>query len=207
MTNARERYTLAELTEAAGVSVRTVRYYIAEGLLPPPVGSGPKSYYTRSHLDRLRAIGRMRANYLPLREIRRRLGAMSEEQIRAFALEEPAEAEEAAQSADDGERRKVQARRPIATAASIAETPMYDVALNRLGAADFDMDDIDWEPPASVAARPDIPQAAAKPPAETETWHRFKLGDEAELLIRSSLLRRRRDRVEWLIDWARRVFR
>ncbi|HEU5433466.1 MAG TPA: MerR family transcriptional regulator, partial [Thermomicrobiales bacterium] len=99
MTNAQERFSLAELTEAAGVSVRTVRYYISEGLLPPPVGSGPKSYYTRSHFDRLRAIGRMRANYLPLREIRRRLGAMSDQQIRALATEETAEAEEAAETA------------------------------------------------------------------------------------------------------------
>ena len=44
--------TLAELTEAADVSVRTVRYYIAEGLLPPPEGSGPGSAYARGHLDR-----------------------------------------------------------------------------------------------------------------------------------------------------------
>ena len=31
-----EEMTLSELVEGAGVSVRTVRYYIAEGLLPPP---------------------------------------------------------------------------------------------------------------------------------------------------------------------------
>ncbi len=39
-------YSLEELTERAGVTVRTVRYYIAEGLLPPPVGGCPRSAYT-----------------------------------------------------------------------------------------------------------------------------------------------------------------
>ena len=202
MTNARERYSLAELTEAAGVSVRTVRYYIAEGLLPPPVGSGPKSYYTRSHLDRLRAIGRMRANYLPLREIRRRLGAMSEQQIRSLAMEEPAEAEEAAEPAEEIAAERVAAAQAIFGAADFEEAPMAPAASFRY------RDEGIWpEAPAGSPTRAAIAETRAESPAEQETWHRFTLGDDAELLIRSSLLRRRRDRVEWLIDWARKVFR
>ncbi|MBL8128342.1 MAG: MerR family DNA-binding transcriptional regulator, partial [Chloroflexia bacterium] len=41
MTAPSPTMTLADLTEAADVSTRTVRYYIAEGLLPPPEGAGP----------------------------------------------------------------------------------------------------------------------------------------------------------------------
>jgi DNA-binding transcriptional MerR regulator len=197
MTNAQERFSLAELTEAAGVSVRTVRYYISEGLLPPPVGSGPKSYYTRSHLDRLRAIGRMRANYLPLREIRRRLGAMSEQQIRAFATEQTAGSEEAAEPAEVAEAPERMTARSMASATSARPLFMLADPLEVNEAAPA------WIP--AAGAKAETPEAIA--PAESETWHRFKLGDEAELLIRSSLLRRRRDRVEWLVDWARKVFR
>lgn len=68
-----QRLSLAELVDEAGVTVRTVRYYIAEGLLPPPMGTGPSSYYTRDHLDRLQLIGRLKDGYLPLKEIKRRL--------------------------------------------------------------------------------------------------------------------------------------
>ena len=57
--------TLRELTDAAGVSVRTVRYYIAEGLLPPPEGSGPASAYTAAHLDRLRLIHQLQGGLSP----------------------------------------------------------------------------------------------------------------------------------------------
>src|SRR5829696_5916655 len=77
-----ERLTLSELTATADVSVRTVRYYIAEGLLPPPEGSGPGSAYTPGHLDRLRLIQRLKEAYLPLKEIRRRLSGLSDDEVR-----------------------------------------------------------------------------------------------------------------------------
>lgn len=79
--NGEARYSLAELTEAAGVSLRTVRYYIAEGLLPPPLGSGPASFYTPAHLDRLKLIGRLKDAYLPLKEIRKRLAGVEDREL------------------------------------------------------------------------------------------------------------------------------
>jgi DNA-binding transcriptional MerR regulator len=84
------RLSLADLTDRAGVSVRTVRYYIAEGLLPPPNGSGPASYYSPSHLDRLKLIGRLKDAYLPLKEIRRRLDGVEDRELPALlALSDP----------------------------------------------------------------------------------------------------------------------
>jgi DNA-binding transcriptional MerR regulator len=74
-------YSLDELTSLTGVTVRTVRYYIAEGLLPPPVTVGRNASYTREHLDRLRLITRLKEGYLPLKEIRRQIQAMSPEEI------------------------------------------------------------------------------------------------------------------------------
>ncbi len=75
------RWNLTELTQEAGVSVRTVRYYIAEGLLPPPDANGPRSFYTQGHLDRLRLIDRLKASYLPLKEIRRRLSTLDDTEV------------------------------------------------------------------------------------------------------------------------------
>ena len=74
MESGREReYSIGELAEAAGISTRTIRYYVAEGLLPPPAGAGPNSRYTDTHLEQLALIGRLKEQYLPLKEIRRRL--------------------------------------------------------------------------------------------------------------------------------------
>jgi len=82
-----EEMGLTELVEAAGVSVRTIRYYIAEGLLPPPLSAGPRAAYTPEHLDRLRLIARLKDAYLPLREIRRRLRGLDAGAVRALLNE------------------------------------------------------------------------------------------------------------------------
>ena len=64
---------LPELADRAGVSIRTVRYYIQQGLLPAPGARGPGAHYTPEHLDRLLLIKRLQKEHLPLAEIRRAL--------------------------------------------------------------------------------------------------------------------------------------
>ena len=65
-----ERYSLTELADLAGVTPRTVRYYLASGLLPAVGQTGPGSKYTPDHLARLQLIRRLQAEHLPLAEIR-----------------------------------------------------------------------------------------------------------------------------------------
>ncbi len=79
--------SIAELARQAGVTVRTVRYYVAEGLLPPPAGAGPRSAYGREHLIRLEAVRRLKARYYPLAEIRRTLAGRSAEEVGALIAE------------------------------------------------------------------------------------------------------------------------
>jgi DNA-binding transcriptional MerR regulator len=51
--NEQGRFGIEELAGLAGVSRRTVRYYIQEGLLPAPLGVGRGRHYDQGHLDRL----------------------------------------------------------------------------------------------------------------------------------------------------------
>lgn len=67
------RYAIAELAELAGVSRRTVRYYVVEGLLPAPEGTGRGDHYTEAHLERLVRIRQLQENGVPLAEIREEL--------------------------------------------------------------------------------------------------------------------------------------
>ncbi len=66
--------TISQLAEQTGIPPRRIRYYISEQLLPPPIGKGRASHYTRTHLDRLRQITAFREVNLSLDEIRSRLG-------------------------------------------------------------------------------------------------------------------------------------
>ena len=66
------RYNIDELADLGGVSRRTVRYYVQEGLLPAPLGVGRGRHYGRPHLDRLLEVKSWQEAGLSLDEIRAR---------------------------------------------------------------------------------------------------------------------------------------
>lgn len=86
-----DSYDLQELCSEAGVTPRTVRYYIQQGLLPAPEPQGPATRYGRSHLDRLRLIRHLQAEHQPLAVIRKRLEELPDEDVhRLVAAAAPA---------------------------------------------------------------------------------------------------------------------
>ena len=249
-----ERYGIGELADAAGVSVRTVRYYIGEGLLPPAVTAGARSYYTREHLDRLRVIGRMKDAFLPLKEIRRQLTTLDDESIRQIADEaasdgadfdvaamhlEPFEPFDKSGSYDApaaGTPRPEASgfihgyediRAPARPSAPPAAAPLEQQARpGRQSPASEYIARVLGRPArhAQPRARRSLPAPApaaepfamesaadyraphaAPPPVEPAAWRRIAIGDDAELLIREETYHRRRAKVDWLIDWARKV--
>ena len=62
-------YKVSELAEKAGVTKRTIHYYISKGLLLPPEGSGVNSVYNDEHLNRLLLIKKLQSEYMPLNKI------------------------------------------------------------------------------------------------------------------------------------------
>src|SRR5436190_19922923 len=75
---------IEELAERAGVRVRTVRFYIAEGLLPGPGARGRAAAYGEEHLLRLRLIRRLAERHVPLAELRGLLSSLPLDQVRAL---------------------------------------------------------------------------------------------------------------------------
>jgi len=69
-----ERYGIEEMAALGGVTRRTVRYYVQEGLLPAPLGVGRGRHYGPEHLARLQAVKALQERGLSLEEIRRELG-------------------------------------------------------------------------------------------------------------------------------------
>ena len=63
-------YKVSELAEKAGVTKRTIHYYISKGLLLPPEGSGVNSLYNDGHLERILLIKKLQSEYMPLNKIR-----------------------------------------------------------------------------------------------------------------------------------------
>lgn len=72
-----EYLTLAELAEGSGVPGRTIRFYIARGLLPGPLKGGRTAVYGPEHRARLGEIQRLQQQGLTLSEIGGRLPGRS----------------------------------------------------------------------------------------------------------------------------------
>ena len=206
-----ERMSLGELTEAAGVSVRTVRYYIAEGLLPPPEGAGPQSAYTPGHLDRLRLILRLKAAYLPLKQIRRRMAGLGDETVRALLREGPGKTSAETALPPEEDRHLADAREYLALMEGREAYHTEPLAL-RFDLAAPSVPEADPAPARRRAPRPAgvIPARPAQEREEHEAggglWRRIALGEEAELIISDRVYARHRERVDWLVRWARKVF-
>ena len=64
------KYKISELADKAGVTKRTIHYYISKGLLLPPEGEGVNSTYNDEHLKRLQLIKKLQSEYMPLNKIR-----------------------------------------------------------------------------------------------------------------------------------------
>ncbi|GAA3943578.1 MerR family transcriptional regulator [Actinomadura viridis] len=97
---AAERMTVDELAGRAGLTVRTVRFYTARGLLPPPRLRGRTGLYGPAHLARLELVRELQALGLTLAAIERHLeripaGASPEDLALQRALLSPWAPEEA----------------------------------------------------------------------------------------------------------------
>jgi len=188
MESDERQYTLHELATTAGVSVRTIRYYIGEGLLPAPAGAGPQSHYTQSHLNRLRAIGLLKDRYLPLKEIRKALSGLDDAEIERMIV------------SDEGDALPEAAEAPLASAAFMLEEPepLYD-ALSYIDTA------LTRGPSRSSAKRGVLREDRPARPVDAARWRKIEVADGVELLVREDLYDRRREHIDWLIDWARKV--
>ena len=243
---------IGEFAAAAGVSARTVRYYIVEGLLPPPEGAGMGAMYGPAHLDRLGLILRLKDAYLPLREIRRQLTGLDDDQVRQRLREPETDATRArsrgapappqkdavptmdpADSAVDylqrlartdtaPARRVAEASPTFMMTASVPASPSQPSPATPPGPpTDPDAPVYPgYAPPRSPltlgvaipAALPPEPPAQERDTTADDTtaaehWVRLRIGDDVELLIRSGAYHRLRDRVDWLLGWARAIFR
>ena len=78
-------YRTAETARLAGVTPRTLRYYVELGLLSGPQQGGVNTFYTHAQLLRLQAIPILRKrDRLRLPMVKRRLNAMSDAEVEAL---------------------------------------------------------------------------------------------------------------------------
>lgn len=81
LDEAQEWLTLEELSDATGLSRRTIRYYVMSGVVSGAQGQGPAARYPRSHVARLKQVRRWQDEGLQLAVIAQRLSQGTEPEI------------------------------------------------------------------------------------------------------------------------------
>jgi DNA-binding transcriptional MerR regulator len=228
-------YSISDLARLTGVSVRTIRYYLAQGLIPASGESGPGAHYGDGHLGRLRLVRRLQQQHLPLAEIRARLASLSDADVALLIADDAAPAApepqtsalEYVRSVLSGSAGTTPAPQPVAALPPAAMPPMRDQPMagqplrrsSLLKRADLPfvarLREATAEPamPLATAALPAVFAAAtpsdepAPPPIERSQWERLSLGPNLELHVRRPLGRLEQKRVERLITIARQVLK
>ena len=70
----KKSYKIADLARIARTPPRTIRFYIARGLLPAPIQAGRNAAYGEEHVAALRRIAELKRRGLTLSEIGAELG-------------------------------------------------------------------------------------------------------------------------------------
>ena len=190
-------YQIHELAEKAGVSIRTIRFYIDEGLLPAPQVRGRYSVYSDEYLERIELIRLLKNKYLPLREIRNLLHTSSEEEIKVLLEQE--------------RNQEVNQIRPN----KIAEPSPKDS--KNSNALDYVNRVLKRQPPTSpnrlnqtIFYKMDIsPTMLPKDellPEEEETWSLIRLAPGIELHIQKPVEDSTQKKLDQLIHYARKLF-
>ena len=217
-------YSIADLARLTGVNVRTIRYYLAQGLLPTSGESGPGAHYGDGHLHRLQLTRRLQEQHLPLAEIRRRLAELTDAEVASFVSAPPEPARAATSSALDYVRDVLGAEpeRVLPPAAAMrppsAAMPRPHTTAGRgrpgpallkraLHAPTGLLSEQSVMPRMRDTLAP-APAPATEPPGpERSQWERLSLGPNVEIHVRRPLSRLEQRRVERLITIARQVLK
>lgn len=184
-------YKLSDLCDLAGVTPRTVHFYIQQGLLPPATTLGPKATYDPSHLARLKLIRSLQREHLPLAVIRERLALLSDGEVELLLNEPPAARSSATSAVDYIQQvlRNAPGARTGGTLASkaSAEPPLSNQQIMaRLRSASATVDSrLVWD---------------------RSQWDRIAITADLELHVRRPLSREQNRKLERLIKAARQIF-
>jgi DNA-binding transcriptional MerR regulator len=177
------------LAKRAGVSVRTVRFYINEGLLPPPPSRGRYTVYSEKYLDWLELIRRLKDAYLPLKEIRDKVSSLTWEEVKALLAQSDRQSAHS-QSLEPAKKAKEDGSSAQEYVARLLQEPPDVRALKS-------------------APVPKPETFFQSPPSQSpvqEFWEHITLAPGVELHIRRPVDIATRRKVESLIDLARKLF-
>ena len=177
-----QKYTIEDLASVVAVPVRTIRFYISEGLIPGPEGRGKGTVYGEEHLQKLRLARRLSEQRVPLAEIRAQVAALTVDEVKSLMSDQDRHEANLAQAAQEGSP-KAYVAALLERARSLKEPSFPEKTAAALGP--------------TVAFCLEV----APPPAD-QTWRRRELAPGVELHVRQDAEVRQKSLIDVLLRVA-----
>jgi len=173
---------IGELARETGVSIRTIRYYMEEGLLPPSRARGKYAVFDNEYIDRVHLIRIMKETYyLPLKEIRRQVENLNPQEIKDLLA-------------------KYEEGNPADQAGATPNKAVDYISRLMNRQAENSQTRRAVMPPAA----PSPLSVQAAPPRES--WQHIPLADGLELHIRQPVSTEEEAHIQELVDLAKKLF-
>ena len=205
-------YSLSELAALTGLSARTIRFYVTQGLVHSPGREGRSTRYPETTLARLRLICSLRDAHQPLAEIRRQLESLSDEEVVALSAAPPAPPEPPSPgSALEFVRRLLgtdqPAIRPDEHALQQLAFPPPPPPPAANGPAPYDIPPDLYRRRVASEIAPPLTRSSKPTPSvgDRSQWERIVVGPDIELHVRRPLSKPANRTVERLIAFARQL--
>jgi DNA-binding transcriptional MerR regulator len=202
MTN---ELTLEDLAKQSGLPLRTLRFYIQEGILQGPDTHGKYARYSEQHLDRLKLIQRLKNLRLPIQEIRHLLNNMTPEEISQIRQYQDV----LKPNMDMNSYNRSAKSTPPSPGASALEY-IHDLERGRDNIQPFikySTDDVMIPNNLRAVPPPRITKKQNKKEVrDEETWKRVVIGEGVELNVREPMNTEEEEKVKQLIEMAQKLF-
>jgi DNA-binding transcriptional MerR regulator len=185
-----EEFLINELAKKAGVSVRTIRYYMAQDLLQAPKTRGRYARFNKNHLDRLELIKNLKDLHMTLAEIKGLIETIGEQKI-----------------LDQLEKDEPSFLEPHLFTAELKMEKSGSAALDYLARISSSQKLFQAKESARI---PSPPRQTGRRTAETspsqQTWERVQLAPGVELNYLSSFDTENLARIQQLIEDSKKLF-
>ena len=185
--NQHEEFSIEDLAQRSGLPLRTVRYYIQQGLLPGPDTAGKYASYSRRHLEHLEMVQRLKRLHLPLKEIQHLIANMSQADMRRMLHMQ-----------DQVALQNLSLHQEDHQVDGLSSAMDYIAGLAQRQAR---VKHIAESPSAYTQPAQGVPQ-----PQPPERWSRIRLTEGIELSVREQESRALRDEINQLIAAANKIF-
>jgi DNA-binding transcriptional MerR regulator len=154
-------YAISELAMKAGVTKRTVHYYISKGLISPHSGEGINSSYSEDHLYRIILIKKLQEEFYPLKQIKEMIQCLDFVQVKKEA------GKRSLKQLNEKDRSALLKKSPLETIKDVKNSVKFPSVQDR----------------SSIQLRHDVPQLKIRNYEQTsEELVRVKFGEDIELI-------------------------